>query len=585
MWRQRRLAVGRDDGFSLAETLVAIALFAVVTSLVAGAVIDANQVTRRSTSSVWTQSQVLTAVSRISREVEIAAPLLTAAPNTVETQTVRAGTCYVNRFTLSGNTLDDQQWQIPGVSTCPTQITGTPHTTVLVGGVTNGATPLFTYYDVHNTVLPVPVANLAAIVRVGINVRAAVVDRPSGVHLVTSAALRQAAVSDNGVQPVTPPGAPVLSGTMNGNTGVLTWTQPAGATGYVLTRGGSPIAQVPDPTTTSYQDPNLSPGGTYTYQVFATDGGGNSIGSNTVTLHPVVCTLPYGTTAVSYTPLLTDGSSTGPTLKDICRSGGIGLTYGQSTTTTPVYGWKQVRVPVYGWIPQYGWKPVYGWVGISPRSVFYNGQKCYWKGSDPLPQPYCVYDPRMYYPGASSIYSWVYAGNSPYYVNDYGNTTPGTGYLADGHCDSYVTLAPGGVYQWIQGWHYVWPPLNGRWWGPDGYGWYYACMWNSSYRWQVVRYVWGITGYKWGVTGYLNQWVWGITGYQTTVSRTYQLTWVGTGPCPTVTMPVTKTDTSGVPPGTLTLSYDASTGEATLSGSTYPGGTILTAAIPQTCVY
>ncbi len=87
------------------------------------------------------------------------------------------------------------------------------------------------------------------------------------------------------------PDAPVLSGSTidaggdaQPNDNQLTWTRPNGATSYLLYRDGSPIATITDPATLTYTDPNRPWGSNPTYRVTARNSGGESTGSNPVTL-------------------------------------------------------------------------------------------------------------------------------------------------------------------------------------------------------------------------------------------------------------------------------------------------------------
>lgn len=90
------------------------------------------------------------------------------------------------------------------------------------------------------------------------------------------------------------PAAPVLSGTASNTENTLTWTTPANngsaITDYSLLRGTSSGGESGTPIYTAlantYTDTGLTNGTTYYYEVYATNGIGNSADSNEVALTP-----------------------------------------------------------------------------------------------------------------------------------------------------------------------------------------------------------------------------------------------------------------------------------------------------------
>lgn len=79
---------------------------------------------------------------------------------------------------------------------------------------------------------------------------------------------------------INPPTAPqtLTASALGTNLIAVNWTAASEATGYILRRDGSPIANLAG---TSYQDYSVSPGVTYCYSVVATNGFGNSSPSST----------------------------------------------------------------------------------------------------------------------------------------------------------------------------------------------------------------------------------------------------------------------------------------------------------------
>lgn len=97
---------------------------------------------------------------------------------------------------------------------------------------------------------------------------------------------------------VPPPAAPSVSASSFCGTAAglpapkvtVTWTAPSGATSYSLFRNNSFISSF---TATSYEDPNVSAGSSYTYVVYANGEGGQSQpGSTTITVPENICTPP-----------------------------------------------------------------------------------------------------------------------------------------------------------------------------------------------------------------------------------------------------------------------------------------------------
>ena len=106
-----------------------------------------------------------------------------------------------------------------------------------------------------------------------------------------------------------PPTAPTgltatAASTSQINLGWMASTDNVGVTGYRVERcvgtGCSGFAQIATSTTTSYPDPNLTAGTSYSYRVRATDAAGNLSGYSSVVSTPTSGTAPIGANSVTY---------------------------------------------------------------------------------------------------------------------------------------------------------------------------------------------------------------------------------------------------------------------------------------------
>lgn len=137
------------------------------------------------------------------------------------------------------------------------------------------------------------------------------------------------------------PAAPVLSGeTLRGqgsevDSNRLSWTRPAGATGYTLYRDGTPIASISDPATTEYLDQDVEWGTRYDYTVTARNAGGESEHSNLVSLllRPAAPKLTGEVVGSSNTHRLTWTRPTSATSYRVYREGSLVTTTTDPTTT------------------------------------------------------------------------------------------------------------------------------------------------------------------------------------------------------------------------------------------------------------
>ena len=288
---------GRDDrGVGLVEVLVALGLIAVVGVIVTSVIMNSNKVSKRTIASTTSQATLIDALSRVTRDVATANPIITAKANTLSVQTLRDGTCLRTEYTVeqtgSAYNLVSRVWTAAG--NCPAakvDMAGTPQKTTVVPGlikeggaaITNLADLVtFTYYDDTNKAITLStdgVEDTSKIKRVGVALSAKVNDRPEGVTLKTSMAPRSGLDPDgNPLALDEPPAPPTNTATITAcqPQATVSWSAVAGATSYIILRDGSTVANPSASAGTTYIDSPLQFGRTYQWQVFSQSAAGIS---------------------------------------------------------------------------------------------------------------------------------------------------------------------------------------------------------------------------------------------------------------------------------------------------------------------
>lgn len=223
----RRSRGSTDRGMTLVEVLVTLVLISFVGTIIVSVIIAALNITRGTTAGAGGQSELNDAVSRITRDIAAADPILatgtdttpawsknTPAADEVWVQSVQGGHCVRTRYWVdySGSrlTLKGTTEHYPGAS-CPdprlpagTNSGADVVTKTLVGDLkttdndgnslmSGGVLKVFTYYTKDNTPITgsaVARATVPQIARVKVDVGANVRDRANGVRLATSVAPR-----------------------------------------------------------------------------------------------------------------------------------------------------------------------------------------------------------------------------------------------------------------------------------------------------------------------------------------------------------------------------------------------------------
>lgn len=309
-WLRQRPREGQRGMVSLPEILVALGVLAAAVAIVTAIVVQANQVARNATVSMQTQSQLLDAMSRITRDVAFSSPVLSAPSNTeVWTQTMQGADCQRSRYWVGPDQTDAnksglwaQKWTAANTNcadagTPAANSPGDGPATEIVTGLTAPGTEVFTYYDINQVELAVPVADTMKINRVGVNLSAAVATRQNPLTLTTSVTPRDAYPDGSGpvagARPMAPTG--LLSAACVSGSTDLSWASVPGATGYTVLRDG--VSQQPivvGGAQTAWHQDGLVNGRGYQYQVLASSASGLSDLSN-----PVAVTCVPGTIALS----------------------------------------------------------------------------------------------------------------------------------------------------------------------------------------------------------------------------------------------------------------------------------------------
>lgn len=299
MWKKfkKRNLRSKEQGFTLVEILVAVALLSVISVAVTATIISVTSTTQKFTASATTQNEAADAISAITRDIS-ASTDITAADD----------------FSLSLTTSENNQkfniiifyWNPAESTVAPTGIattnlpdsgsiiefrkvdgaamsTGT--TKVLTTGYEKNRqdTVLFTYYDKDNVSIVTPIvgaSTLDLIKRVEYKFALKVKNRPALIQLASSAIPRSATtIAQGGTMGVsTTCDTPIFVASITPKTTVanLSWNSVPNVTGYTLYRMNS--KQVYNPmvvetinnfTTTTYADTTVTKGEKYRYYIIS----------------------------------------------------------------------------------------------------------------------------------------------------------------------------------------------------------------------------------------------------------------------------------------------------------------------------
>lgn len=313
----------REDGFTVVETLVGVALITIAMAVALVVFIQATGTSERYVETTSNQADLTNAITKITHSLSTSPTLTEATEYSVEFkdstgETVRymyfqptnpAHKKYMTNFkTVTGETYN--YGKTP--RTLPSSkgeeylveirtINGKANFTVLATGVDmeqdNTGMPLFTYYDKSNAIMEPPVGKdeLMRVTRVGVRIVSATSTRAdtNAMELGTSISFTGSRFGTE-VQPgntmpnLVAPGKPVLQGILPRPTqkATLSWPLVAGADAYILYRDGNQIATLGE-SDTSYVDNNRPWGGDQTYHLVAAGPGGLSPESNSVLLRVV----------------------------------------------------------------------------------------------------------------------------------------------------------------------------------------------------------------------------------------------------------------------------------------------------------
>lgn len=248
--RLKRLNRGRDKGESLIALLVgmvagAIILGSIVTFWVGQSGSSATNVTHQKA-----QNTSLAVANRVSREIQIAQPIIFAGPSEIITQTTDAAKKVVRtRYALTtAGVVTQQSWRNAPTAYNYASPGWSAVTAVSVAKGVHTDVPLFKYFTtagVEITTLPLTneTGGTKPIARVDINIAS---DAGSGaVALTTSAALRNRLAEGDITDLVAPQCPPLsLSTPAIGANPILTWGNISGATAYRVIRDGTQLQRI-----------------------------------------------------------------------------------------------------------------------------------------------------------------------------------------------------------------------------------------------------------------------------------------------------------------------------------------------------
>ncbi|HEX8003955.1 MAG TPA: prepilin-type N-terminal cleavage/methylation domain-containing protein [Mycobacteriales bacterium] len=143
----KRVRRGGDTaGFTLVELLVVIILMGVVGAMVTTSIASSLRADRRTRSRVDTSADMTKGFDRITKQIRVAAPVISFSSTSIAVETYRNGAR--RRFTYTYDSAAKTVTEkTDGYASATAVSPSTTSTRVLLTNVTNGATPMFKYYD------------------------------------------------------------------------------------------------------------------------------------------------------------------------------------------------------------------------------------------------------------------------------------------------------------------------------------------------------------------------------------------------------------------------------------------------------
>jgi Tfp pilus assembly protein PilV len=321
---QKRLtqrSADKETGLSLVETLIAIALFAVIAVMAISIISTTMNSTTRFSSVSTTQTEVAQASAIIQRDISLARSITVASAYQVSFTTkqdnldYKTTLFYYNPATSTAIPAGIDPNQLPNYAAIiqlRTAVTsGKNSQTIIVKGYDPAAYPggsnsLFSYFDAAND--EITPANLNTqnkrdgITRVGFRIAAKAAGRGSYIQIESSATPAAYLPQGVNVQDINS-GPPICPANLDANItaqetkSTLNWNAPAGSTSYTLYRynmsAGNVLEKsyvVANPDVTNYVDSGLEWGNTYRYSIQSNgpQGSSNLCGGVDVTVVPDV---------------------------------------------------------------------------------------------------------------------------------------------------------------------------------------------------------------------------------------------------------------------------------------------------------
>jgi prepilin-type N-terminal cleavage/methylation domain-containing protein len=136
----------RDDGFTLNELLIVMAVTGVLLVVVGKGFLQNFTTMRQSQVRSESTGRVQNAMEALSRDVRVADPVVSGSDTSLTVDVLRTGNCYRKTWSLAGNVITQTVVTYASTRTCTGTSTATTASTFL-RSVVNGTTPVFTYRD------------------------------------------------------------------------------------------------------------------------------------------------------------------------------------------------------------------------------------------------------------------------------------------------------------------------------------------------------------------------------------------------------------------------------------------------------